>query len=350
MDFSDEHYVKLFTRDTVTWRSWPWQARAVLPLLMRAVDHAGILSVGEREPARSVALMVDMPTEVVAPGLAALLADGTLELVAGSLIITKFNDAQESKKSNAQAKREQREKAKALAKGSQTIELTKAHRQTAADGGRSGHPPSPALPCPTPLKASASREKRAPTGEPAKPKPVKSPPDPRHAPLVKVLCEVYQRKRGASYPFAPRDAKRVQALLGCKPSDRAPALWPVELAGAWARALDSSFPGCSTLEDFERQLAKHLGTGPPAAGPTNQADPNTGIVMRTVDVCVICGAGASAQAGMPKQWFCYGQCLEGANDFALRVNPNKPWTVDLGPWVADRRAGAMIGTEAHHAS
>lgn len=264
MDFADEHYVKLFTRDTVTWRSWPWQARALFPLLMRAVDHAGILSVGTLEPARSVALMVMLPEDIVSPGIEALLADGTVELVSGALIIPRFNDAQESKKSNAQAKREQREKAKSIARGSQVIEATTAHRQTAAVSGRSGHPPSPALPCPTPspTQSSAPRTKRASTGNPPSPTKVEKPPDPRHQPLVKALTDAYQRKRAEAYPFdGGKDAKLVTRLLARKPGDTAPDLWPMKLLAAWERALDSEFPGCSTLAMFDRDLPKF--TGPP---------------------------------------------------------------------------------------
>jgi hypothetical protein len=119
VNWSDEHYVKLFTRDTVTWRSWPWQARALFPLLMRAVDGAGMLSVGTRELARSVALMVDMPSDIVLPGIKALLDDGTVELANGTLIVTKFLEAQESRKSDAQSKRDVRERAKAVARAKQ---------------------------------------------------------------------------------------------------------------------------------------------------------------------------------------------------------------------------------------
>lgn len=177
MDWTDEKYVKLFTRDTVTWRSWPWQGRAVLPLLLRAVDNAGILQVGAREPVRSVALMIDVPEDVVKPGLDALLSDGTAEIVNGVLILPKFNEAQESRKTNAQAKREQREKAKAMARTVQAPEVSTQHRQTAADDvlsaadlGRSGHPPSPALPDPVPCPSP---------DEVATPKKLPAPPLPR---------------------------------------------------------------------------------------------------------------------------------------------------------------------------
>jgi hypothetical protein len=46
MRWPDESYVKLYTRDTPTWRAMAWQARALLPLLMRKVDKAGLMECG----------------------------------------------------------------------------------------------------------------------------------------------------------------------------------------------------------------------------------------------------------------------------------------------------------------
>jgi hypothetical protein len=88
---------------------------------------------------------------------------------------------------------------------------------------------------------------------------VKPPPDPRHAPLVKAITEAYLESEGTNYPFEPRDAKRVQHLLSRKPANHDPTLWPIALLAAWRRALKSSYPGCKTLEDFDKQLPKHLG-------------------------------------------------------------------------------------------
>jgi len=265
MDFADEHYVKLFTRDTVTWRSWPWQSKALFPLLMRVVDHAGILSVGTREPARSVALMVMLPEDVVTPGLEALLADETVELVGGSLIITRFVDAQESRKTNAQAKREQREKAKAMVRAAQVLEATATHRQTATDGGRSGHPPSPALLCPALPEKTSPRRKRAAA-------PVGTEPDRRHAPLVAVLEKAWGRERplDGSWVFTGRDAKAVTSLLA-KAS-------PEEIGVRWSRALSrTGFPTVRRVHELDEHWT-HFGPG--AVASAGSGDPNGGIITR----------------------------------------------------------------------
>jgi hypothetical protein len=116
MDFSDEHYVKFYTRRTVTRELWPWQARALHPNLLLVVDKAGILDIGTRDPVRSVAVMVGMPADVVEPGFKALLDDGTIEFHDGKLVMPKFVEAQEAKKTKAAAMRDHREKKRDLAR------------------------------------------------------------------------------------------------------------------------------------------------------------------------------------------------------------------------------------------
>jgi hypothetical protein len=208
----------------------------------------------------------------VGPAFEALRADGTVELVNGHLIIPRFLEAQESRKTNTQSKREQREKSKAVARATEVLKTSTPHRQTTADGGRSGHPPAQLSSAQlVPVVSSAPHIKRAVAGTPEPPK-AEKPPDPRHQPLVAKLTEAYRRKRGTAYPFEPRDAKTVQKLLGRKPAEHAPEIWPVVLLAAWERALDSQYPGCSTLSDFDKQLPKHLGAGPPNGSAARAAD------------------------------------------------------------------------------
>ena len=105
--------------------------------------------------------------------------------------------------------------------------------------------------------------------KPKKPKPEK-PTDPRHAPLVKVLCEVFSEVRGSEYPFGPRDAAAVRDLLAAEGPD--------VIAPAWARALrHGGFPAVSTLPELHRNLAHFVGAGPPV-GSKAQFDPNQGII------------------------------------------------------------------------
>lgn len=71
MRWEDERYVRVYTRDTATWKTLPWQARALLPLLMRKLDRAGLMELGG-EGASGIAAVLDLPATVVRPGLAAL--------------------------------------------------------------------------------------------------------------------------------------------------------------------------------------------------------------------------------------------------------------------------------------
>ena len=105
--------------------------------------------------------------------------------------------------------------------------------------------------------------------KPKKPK-VDKPTDPRHASLVKVLCEVFAEVRGSEYPFGPRDAAAVRDLLAAEGPD--------VIAPAWARALrHGGFPAVSTLPELHRNLAHFVGAGPPV-GSKAQFDPNQGII------------------------------------------------------------------------
>jgi hypothetical protein len=229
------------------------------------------------------------------------LADGTVELVNGALIIPKFNDAQESRKTNAQAKREQREKAKATARTTQTPIVITPHRQTAADavqsaadGDRSSHPPSPALPCPALPERIPPRQVASPDKHPPKKNSHDEPPtDPRHAPMVKALCEAFERVIGAKYAFGSatdksvggRNAKAVTSLLGM-------GVEPTVLA-AWERALrEQGFPKVRTLPELVKNfdhftgkagpmtpLEKMRDAGRPREHQVGELDWNTGKVI-----------------------------------------------------------------------
>jgi hypothetical protein len=66
MDWHDERYVRLYTRDTVNWKLMGWQARCLMPLLLRKADRAGCVDVGE-DGAEGIAALVDIPVEVAEP-------------------------------------------------------------------------------------------------------------------------------------------------------------------------------------------------------------------------------------------------------------------------------------------
>lgn len=99
MRWEDERYVRLYTRDTATWKLLPWQGRALLPLLLRKADRLGLVDV-EGDRVEGVAALVDLPPEVVEPGLAGLLARGVVVEAPGGLAFPRYTEAQEARASD----------------------------------------------------------------------------------------------------------------------------------------------------------------------------------------------------------------------------------------------------------
>lgn len=108
MDWANERYVRLYTRDTAEWLCLPWQARAVWPLLVRKADRSGIIET--RLGSRGLAALVALPEDVTAPGVEGLLVDGCLEVHALGYLIPNYLEAQETPQSDGQRKRESRER------------------------------------------------------------------------------------------------------------------------------------------------------------------------------------------------------------------------------------------------
>lgn len=112
MRWEDERYVRLYTKDTPSWRMLPWEGRCVLVMLLRAVDRAGVLDLGEDGPeALPVTLM--LPEPVCEVGLTALLKRGTVVLNGTCLVIPNFMAAQDTPQSDRARQRAHRERARA---------------------------------------------------------------------------------------------------------------------------------------------------------------------------------------------------------------------------------------------
>ena len=99
MRWEDERYVRLYTRDTATWKLLPWQGRALLPLLLRKADRIGLVDV-EGDRVEGVAALVDLPPEVVEPGLTGLLSRGVVVEAPGGLAFPRYTEAQEARASD----------------------------------------------------------------------------------------------------------------------------------------------------------------------------------------------------------------------------------------------------------
>lgn len=100
MDWSNERYVRFYTRDTVTWKRWTWEARSCWGLLLRKVDRSGLLDTGDSEKVDALALMLDIPCEVAHRVVPQWLACGSLMERASGFSVPTFLAAQEAKQSD----------------------------------------------------------------------------------------------------------------------------------------------------------------------------------------------------------------------------------------------------------
>lgn len=115
MNFEDEPYVRLYTRDTKTWLQLKWEGQAVFALLVRKLDRAGVLD-DVTDPIADVALITGMPESVVAIGLERLLKTRTLELKGERLVCPRYVEAQTAIKSDRLRSAELRKRRRDLAR------------------------------------------------------------------------------------------------------------------------------------------------------------------------------------------------------------------------------------------
>lgn len=115
MRFEDEQYSRLYKRDTTTWKMIPWQSRCILPLILRKVDRAGLLDLGE-DGLEALAVHIEVPLSLVQEGMPDLLRRGVLVLRGDGLLLwPKFIEAQEAKQSDKARQKSARDRARDLA-------------------------------------------------------------------------------------------------------------------------------------------------------------------------------------------------------------------------------------------
>jgi uncharacterized phage protein (TIGR02220 family) len=107
MDWPNERYVRLYTRDSTTWKLLDWKARALLPLLMRKLNRAGVLELGS-DGVLGIAAHVEMPLEIVEDGMRQLLARGVFVMTSTAVVMPNFLEAQEASQTTAHRSREYR--------------------------------------------------------------------------------------------------------------------------------------------------------------------------------------------------------------------------------------------------
>lgn len=175
MRWEDERYVRVYTRDTVEWEMLCWQARALMPLILRKVDRAGLLELG-KHGARGLAASVNAPIDFVTAGLngddgkLGLVESGAVELRGEMLIVPNFIAAQETPSSDAQRKRDQREKAAGVAR-LESQNVTECHAESRAVTDGHSVPSDPSLPIRTDIPAASAGPVDKPNRKPRKTRP-----------------------------------------------------------------------------------------------------------------------------------------------------------------------------------
>ena len=109
--WSDERYVKVYTRDTPDWLALGWEARALFWELLRKSDRAGLFELG-KSGNRGISAVTLIPVEVVDRALPVLLSDGCVELHGTYLLIRNFIEAQEAYQSDNARQHKSRETAR----------------------------------------------------------------------------------------------------------------------------------------------------------------------------------------------------------------------------------------------
>lgn len=165
MQWEDERYIRIYTRDTPDWTVWPWQSRALLPLLMRKLDRMGLMELGKHGTV-ALAALVGLPIEVVGAGLDGLIADGCVVQSGTKLVMRNFIAGQEAVASGSLRQKTWREREKIRDETLRNVDETLANvdgarrGETDGDAARRRETPSLAVPSLAELKEKPSATRK----------------------------------------------------------------------------------------------------------------------------------------------------------------------------------------------
>ena len=115
MRWEDEHWRKLYTRETAAWASLEWQAQACVLLFIKTCEADGTIC-APRGPSQ-VARLWRWPADIIEAGLEQLEQDGTITRNGGRYHMPNFAAAQAARTSARQRKAQERERAKGSQRG-----------------------------------------------------------------------------------------------------------------------------------------------------------------------------------------------------------------------------------------
>jgi hypothetical protein len=148
VNFEDEDYVRVYSRDTATTKKLGWEGRTVLWHLFRIVPKSGVLELGEGDDlVEVVASLCDLPEEVTKLGLERLASRGVTVRHAASLEIVRFVEAQNARRSDRLRAQDYRDRQKAEASALSEKKASASRNVTARHDSSLPASPPLALPC-----------------------------------------------------------------------------------------------------------------------------------------------------------------------------------------------------------
>lgn len=127
MDWSNESYVRLYVRNTTTWRRLGFEGQTMLMHLLRIVDRAGVLDIEDMSPGEAASLHTGAPAEFAELGMSKLLELKALIHDGTRLVFPNFIEAQEATKSDRQRQKESRERRAVTNRDERSLIVTKSH-------------------------------------------------------------------------------------------------------------------------------------------------------------------------------------------------------------------------------
>ena len=339
MRFEDERYVRLFTRDTTTWKLLPWQAKCLLPLLLRKVDRAGIVEVGE-DAEEGVAALTDLPPSFVKEALPGLLARKVFVLNGEVLVMPNFPAAQEAKASDRARQAAKRERDRLAAMGVTQRDgasrgVTERHAESR------GVTPSRAVLSRTDPSRAAEEERARGPGEPAAapaapaaPPAPAGPPAPTPGPAAAPAAAA--RGPGAAAPApAPAPRARREGQQQAIPQTAPPAELGKPRSQEQRRVVDRHRAAAAELLAELNAARRQVVPRAQAFGPTYE---NLGAIATRLDAGatpaevrhVIAVAAGEVRAGGAARWF----------------NPSTPFTSNWLRNLASTPKGSIMADES----
>lgn len=343
MNFEDEHYVRIYTRDTKTWKRWGWEGQTVFMHVMRKLDKAGVMDDID-DPVPDVALMTGLPESVVEVGLPKVLGSGALEINGTALVAPKYIEAQTAAKSDAQRQRERREKRRAEARRvtKRDGSVTEGHELSRAVTARPGSfPDVPEVPQSDPGADDRDVTKHdAPVTERdgCITDPVESVTRCHDASTSTTQGISVQSRAGADAPHTPRSGSS-------RPQTRRPTSMPealrfpiaerAQLALEWADVAEWSAPECwPEVVEAAKVCAAGMGIRPPKLGAFKRDAGVRAIVGLFADGYTLDDFREAAEAMPSDEWLRPRRGLAALTPEVMRrlLNANPPSEPDAIVW------------------